>query len=312
MAHHNNTACRMYEARYPDVGMVVMVSVKRITDVGVYVSLIEYNNIEGMILLSELDRHRIRSVSSLVKVGQQFPVNVLRVDRDKGYVDMSKRKVSMEDVQECEERYGKSKLVHSIMRHVAETLSANLEDLYTAIGWPLYHKYGHAYDAFKLIAKDPDPILDSLTREVKEVCEDGEKAVPLVSHEVKNLLVKNIRHKMASQPVKICATVEIKCYQFDGVLHIQRAMTKAQGAGNEDCPVKMALIAAPLYVISTQTLDKNQGLLVIANAIKTCSEEIEACNGKLLIKEAPRVVSEREEMQLLSEEEDGTNMDDEV
>ena len=34
---------------------------------GAYVSLLEYNNIEGMILLSELSRRRIRSVTKLIK-----------------------------------------------------------------------------------------------------------------------------------------------------------------------------------------------------------------------------------------------------
>ena len=107
--------------------MAVMIQVKNIADMGAYVSLLEYNNIEGMILFSELSRRRIRSVSSLIKVGRTEPVMVLRVDKEKGYIDLSKRRVSEEDIQACEERYNKSKLVHSIMRHVAETLDIDLE-----------------------------------------------------------------------------------------------------------------------------------------------------------------------------------------
>ena len=117
----------MYEARYPEVDMAVMIQVKNIADMGAYVSLLEYNNIEGMILFSELSRRRIRSVSSLIKVGRIEPVMVLRVDKEKGYIDLSKRRVSEEDIQACEERYNKSKLVHSIMRHVAETMGNDLE-----------------------------------------------------------------------------------------------------------------------------------------------------------------------------------------
>lgn len=41
--------------------------VKSIAEMGAYVSLLEYNGIEGMILLSELSRRRIRSVSKLIK-----------------------------------------------------------------------------------------------------------------------------------------------------------------------------------------------------------------------------------------------------
>jgi len=36
------------------------------------------------------------------------------------------------------------------MRHVAEKLKASVEDLYVQFGWPLYKKFGHAYDAFKI------------------------------------------------------------------------------------------------------------------------------------------------------------------
>ena len=77
---------------------VVMVQVKSIAEMGAYVSLLEYGGIEGMILLSELSRRRIRSVQKLIKVGRQEPVMVLRVDKDKGYIDLSKRRVSPEDL----------------------------------------------------------------------------------------------------------------------------------------------------------------------------------------------------------------------
>ena len=64
----------------------------------------------------ELTRRRIRSVSKLIKVGRVEPVMVLRVDKEKGYIDLSKRRVSPEDIDQIEERFNKSKSVHSIMR----------------------------------------------------------------------------------------------------------------------------------------------------------------------------------------------------
>ncbi|KAI3923696.1 hypothetical protein MKW98_011326 [Papaver atlanticum] len=293
-----NLECRMYEARYPEVDMAVMIQVKNIADMGAYVSLLEYNNIEGMILFSELSRRRIRSVSSLIKVGRQEPVMVLRVDKEKGYIDLSKRRVAEEDIATCEERYNKSKLVHSIMRHVAETMQLDLEDLYIHVGWPLYRKYGHAFEAFKLIVADPDTILDSLTREVKEAGPDGKevtKVVPALTEEVKDALIKNIKRRMTPQPMKIRADIEMKCFQFDGVLHIKEAMRKAEATGNDDCPVKIKLVAPPLYVLTTQTLDKEQGIQVLTNAIQACTEIIDSHKGKLVVKEAPRAVSERDD-----------------
>ncbi|XP_062151297.1 eukaryotic translation initiation factor 2 subunit alpha homolog [Alnus glutinosa] len=300
-----NLECRMYEAKYPEVDMAVMIQVKSIADMGAYVSLLEYNNIEGMILFSELSRRRIRSVSSLIKVGRIEPVMVLRVDKDKGYIDLSKRRVSEEDIQTCEERYNKSKLVHSIMRHVAETMGIDLEDLYIHVGWPLYRnrKYGHAFEAFKIIVTDPDSVLNSLTREVKEIGPDGKevtKVVPAMSEDVKEALVKNIRRRMTPQPLKIRADIEMKCFQFDGVLHIKDAMRKAEAAGNDECPVKIKLVAPPLYVLTTQTLDKEQGISVLNRAIEVCTEAIEKQKGKLIVKEASRAVSERDD-KLLAE-----------
>lgn len=56
--------CRMYSNQFPEVDDLVMVHVKSVAEMGAYVSLLEYNNIEGMILLSELSRRRIRSIST--------------------------------------------------------------------------------------------------------------------------------------------------------------------------------------------------------------------------------------------------------
>lgn len=205
-----NLECRMYEQRFPEVDAAVMIQVKHIADMGAYVSLLEYNNIEGMILFSELSRRRIRSISSLIKVGRQEPAIVLRVDRDKGYIDLSKRRVSEEEAHACEDRYNKSKLVHSIMRHVAETLEIDLEPLYQRIGWPLYRKYGHAFEAFKLIVADPDAILDALTYEEKEVGPDGQ--------EVNSVFLSNCKlhfdpaaHVMDEQPSRLILLLVLGC-----------------------------------------------------------------------------------------------------
>uniref|UniRef100_A0A0D9X384 Uncharacterized protein n=1 Tax=Leersia perrieri TaxID=77586 RepID=A0A0D9X384_9ORYZ len=179
------------------------------------------------------------------------------------------------------------------MRHVADTLHLDLQPLYQRITCPLYRTYGHAFDAFKLIVADPDAILDSLTYQETQIGPDGNevtKVLPAVTPEIKDALIKNIMSKMTLQPLKIRADIDMKCFQYDGVLHIKEAMRKAEAAGTNDCPVKMKLLAAPLYVLTTQTLHKDQGISVLNNAIKACSEAIEKHKGKLVVKEAPRAV----------------------
>ncbi len=112
----------------------------------------------GMILLSELTRRRVRSINKLVRIGKNEVAVVLRVDKEKGYIDLSKRRASAEEIQACEEKFAKSKAVHSIMRHAASVLNMKLEDLYTLYGWPLYKKYGHAYEAFKIAIRFDDAL----------------------------------------------------------------------------------------------------------------------------------------------------------
>lgn len=75
--------------------------------------------------------------------------------------------------------------------------------------------------------------------------------------------MKNIKRRMTPQPVKIRADVELTCFHYDGIEHIKAAMRAAEASGNEECIVKMKLVAPPLYVLNTQTLDKVKGVEVL-------------------------------------------------
>jgi len=294
----------MYPEKFPGIDEVVMVQVKSIAEMGAYVQLLEYDNIEGMILLSELTRRRIRSVSKLIKIGRIEPVMVLRVDKEKGYIDLSKRRVSPEDVQTCEIKFNKSKVVHSIIRHVSETTGTVPEKLYECLGWPLYKKYGHAFDAFKLFVSSPD----LLYQEIEEL-----RALALhvdtsaLDDVVAHALLKDIRRRMTPQPLKIRADVELTCFQFDGVLTIQRAMRAAEDVSNDDCKVKMSLVASPLYVLTTQTSDKDAGVILVDEAVDVLKDHIGKSGGKVVVKEAARVVSERDDKLLAETIEQITN-----
>ena len=76
--------CRFYANRFPEVDDVVMVNVRSVAEMGVYVTLLEYDNIEAMIPLSELSRRRIRSINKLIRVNSNEAVVVIRVDENKG------------------------------------------------------------------------------------------------------------------------------------------------------------------------------------------------------------------------------------
>lgn len=267
--------CRFYENKYPDVDDVVMVNVQQIAEMGAYVKLLEYDNIEGMILLSELSRRRIRSIQKLIRVGKNDVAVVLRVDKEKGYIDLSKRRVSSEDIIKCEEKYQKSKTVHSILRYCAEKFQIPLEDLYKTIAWPLSRKFGHAYEAFKL------SIIDETVWE----------GIEPPSQDILNELKTYISKRLTPQAVKIRADVEVSCFSYEGIDAIKEALKSAEDMSTEQMQIKVKLVAAPLYVLTTQALDKQIGIDLLGKAIDKINEVISKYGGVCNITMPPKAVT---------------------
>ena len=79
---------------WPEVGDLVIVTVNRITDYGAYVTLDEYGK-EGLLHVSEVASSWVRNIRDFVREGQKTVLKVLRVDTEKGHVDISLRRVTM-------------------------------------------------------------------------------------------------------------------------------------------------------------------------------------------------------------------------
>jgi translation initiation factor 2 subunit 1 len=116
------------------------------------------------------------------------------------------------------------------MKHVAETMHQNLEDLYVKIGWPLYRKYGHAYDAFKRAityavfflfvvcacvssfffffffrnSRAHSSLHADAHRNPDEIFEGMD-----LSPELREAFLKNIRRRLSPQPLKLRADLEV-------------------------------------------------------------------------------------------------------
>ncbi|KAG8747935.1 hypothetical protein FRC10_010554 [Ceratobasidium sp. 414] len=297
---------RYYQQKYPEVDDLVMVQVRQIAEMGAYVKLLEYDNIEGMILLSELSRRRIRSIQKLIRVGRNEVVVVLRVDKEKGYIDLSKRRVTPEDITKCEDKFMKSKAVASIMRHVATRSSGaveheapakeaeakspegkgeeaedeeeetgvpggsdeeKLEELHEQIVWPLATKYGHTYDAFKLALTSPD-VFEGLD----------------ISQPVLISLMSTIARRLTPQPIKLRADIELTCFQPAGIDAIKRALRAGEAVSTETVPVKAKLVAPPFYVLGTNATDKPKAVsetedLELAALMAKASKENEEVGG---------------------------------
>nr|ACD99689.1 N-EGFP/eukaryotic translation initiation factor 2 subunit 1 alpha fusion protein [synthetic construct] len=282
-------SCRFYQHKFPEVEDVVMVNVRSIAEMGAYVSLLEYNNIEGMILLSELSRRRIRSINKLIRIGRNECVVVIRVDKEKGYIDLSKRRVSPEEAIKCEDKFTKSKTVYSILRHVAEVLEytkdEQLESLFQRTAWVFDDKYKRpgygAYDAFKHAVSDPS-ILDSLD----------------LNEDEREVLINNINRRLTPQAVKIRADIEVACYGYEGIDAVKEALRAGLNCSTENMPIKINLIAPPRYVMTTTTLERTEGLSVLSQAMAVIKEKIEEKRGVFNVQMEPKVVTDTDETEL--------------
>merc|ERR1719450_1258060 len=241
-----------------------------------------------MILLSELSRRRIRSINKLIRVGRTEPVVVIRVDKDKGYIDLSKRRVSKEDIERCTEKYSKAKAVNSIVRHVAEILgfktNEELEDLYKKTAWYFEtksKKQGTAYDYFKQAVADPQ-LLDALGLE----------------ENTKTVLLENIQRKLTQQAVKIRADFECSCFTYEGIDAVKDALRAGIAVGTPEIPVRINLIAPPVYVMTCSTPERADGLSLLNEACKAVDDRIKASGGNFQITMAPKVVTATDEDEL--------------
>lgn len=275
-------SCRYYRKKYPEVDELVMVTVRRIADMGAYVGLKEYDDIEGMILLSELSRRRIRSIQKLIRVGRDEVAIVLRVDKEKGYIDLSKRRVSSDDVVALENKYNSSKIVQAIMRNVAEKNNVSLVELHEAITWPLYDKFGHALDAFKKAITDPEDVFKELS----------------VPNDIYQSLMKSIRRKLTPAPVKLRADVDITCFAYEGICAIRRGIHAAESLSTEEVTIRVRLVAPPHYVATANTLDKSLGVVQLEESLKLLQNSLVSEGGSVTIKREAREIDAEDEKEL--------------
>eukprot|EP00928_Gymnodinium_smaydae_P050542 TRINITY_DN340_c0_g2_i1.p1 TRINITY_DN340_c0_g2~~TRINITY_DN340_c0_g2_i1.p1 ORF type:complete len:366 (+),score=135.55 TRINITY_DN340_c0_g2_i1:100-1098(+) len=282
---------RFYERDFPEIDEIVVVQVKRIVDMGAYVSLLEYGGREGMMLLSELSKRRIRSVSKLLRVGRTEICMVIRADHEKGYVDLSKRRVEPEDAKIKDEQFAKAKAVHGIMRHVAQLHKVDVNELCLKISWPLQKKYGDAHEAMRKHINEELDIWKEL-----DFSQPGEDLTSL-QDKLKEDIEISLRRRLIAQALRMRAKVDVSCSEFAGIDAIKEALLAGMEASVEDCEVKVKLIAHPQFMLTCQTRDKQLAFATLEKAIANIKETIEKNKGDFVLRLAPELVGadEKEE-----------------
>jgi len=96
---------------------------------------------------------------------------------------------------------------------------------------------------------------------------------------VKELLLTHIKRRLMPQAVKVRSDIEVGCYAYEGVDAVKDALRAGIACGTEDMPIKINLIAPPRYVVTTTTLDKENGISILWKALDKIEESIKKSSG---------------------------------
>lgn len=128
-----------------------------------------------------------------------------------------------------------------------------------------------------------------------------------LDEQTKEVLLNNIKRKLTSQAVKIRADVEVACYGYEGIDAVKTALKAGLALSTEELPIKINLIAPPLYgmfhassfqiiyiyiilkciminfilfsVMTTSTPEKQDGLKALGDAIQVIQTKIVSLGG---------------------------------
>jgi len=84
----------LYYKKFPKVDDIVKAKIEKIDQLGIKVTLPEYDNLNGYITYNEASRKKNFNINKIFSVGSDVNLIVINVDRNKNYIDLSKRTIS--------------------------------------------------------------------------------------------------------------------------------------------------------------------------------------------------------------------------
>src|SRR3990172_7648003 len=215
---------------FPEPGDLVMATIETVTDYGAYAKLDEFDK-RGLLHVSEISSSWIRNIHDFVREGQKMVLKVLRVDSEKGHIDLSLRRVTKRERIEKVMLFKKDRKAEALLKGVSEKTGLPLQEIYAKAGKLVEEEYG-LYDGFEKAAKEGSEPLTKIG-----VPEDLAKAFAEVAAE-------RIHVKL----VKVKGTLEIRCLKPNGVKLVKDAFLNAKKAEKtKDAEIRFYVIAAPKY-----------------------------------------------------------------
>lgn len=145
--------------KFPSDGEVLVATVKQIFDYGSYVYLDEYSNLQAFLPWSEISSRWVKNIRDVLKEDRKIVVKVIRIDRKKGTVDVSLKKVTEDEKKKKMMLWKKTQRVDKILEIVSQKLGKKEDEAWRDIAFKLEEKYGNAFDSLLKAYKEGDKIL---------------------------------------------------------------------------------------------------------------------------------------------------------
>merc|ERR1712083_1033007 len=112
------------------------------------------------------------------------------------------------------------------------------------------------------------------------------------------ILIENIQRKLTQQAVKIRADFEVSCFTYEGIDAVKESLRAGMALSTTEVPIKINLIAPPLYVMTASTPERQDGLMLLTEGCRVVEEKIKAAGGNFTMQMAPKVVTATDEEEL--------------
>ncbi len=131
----------------PETDEIVLCKVTSIFPNSVFVELVEYDK-PGMVHISEISPGRIRNLRDFVSIGREIVCKVLRIDREKGHIDLSLRRVNSTQHQAKLDEIKQELKAESLIKNLSKKLKIPAEKLYQLLSEKIFKEYSHLYLCF--------------------------------------------------------------------------------------------------------------------------------------------------------------------
>jgi translation initiation factor 2 subunit 1 len=245
--------------KLPDLGEIVIVTVKEVTGHGAYVTLDEYDNLTAFLHISEIATGWIRNIERYVKAKQKTVLKVIRVNPIRSEVDLSLKQVTGEEKKSKVMEVKKDEKGANFMDVIKTNLGYDQNSI-REIEEKISQKYDFIYDAFEAVAIKGTDVLSSL--ELKP------EVIEAIEVESKKIQIPHIE-------VRAVLDIMVK---GDGIDIIKNILGSVDGSKNNS-KIDITYVGAPKYRITVTAENFKIAEKVLNQAIEKIKTNIEKNSG---------------------------------